>query len=200
MPLEELPVLDDDGKATFPVTLSEIPSTTQLLNANVIVRMREAGGRAVERSLTLPVKSEGSMIGIKPEFSGDLAENSVGRFHIIGVSADGAKQAMSGLTWKLIKVERNYQWYRQGNSWRYEPVVFTRQMETGTVSVDANGPALPAAWHVIMAQSGLLWRMAARNLCRTGNFWNISGTSRRNMRRLSCAILSDMAPMCRSFR
>jgi alpha-2-macroglobulin len=148
MPLEELPVLDDDGKATFPVTLSEIPSTTQLLNANVIVRMREAGGRAVERSLTLPVKSEGSMIGIKPEFSGDLAENSVGRFHIIGVSADGAKQAMSGLTWKLIKVERNYQWYRQGNSWRYEPVVFTRQMETGTVSVDANGGqiSVPVNW------------------------------------------------------
>jgi hypothetical protein len=33
------------------------------------------------------------MIGIKPEFSGDLAENSIGNFHVIGVSdAEGVKE------------------------------------------------------------------------------------------------------------
>ena len=37
--------------------LPTLPSTTQLLNANITVRMQEAGGRAVERSLTLPVKA-----------------------------------------------------------------------------------------------------------------------------------------------
>lgn len=102
----------------------------------------------MERSLTLPVKAQASMIGIKPQFSGDLAQNSVGRFHIVGVSADGTKQAMSGLNWKLIKVERNYQWYRQGNSWRYEPVEYTKQTETGTLSVDANGAeiSVPVTW------------------------------------------------------
>ena len=33
---------------------TQLPSTTQLLNADVTVRMRESGGRAVERSLDLP--------------------------------------------------------------------------------------------------------------------------------------------------
>ncbi len=146
--LDALPVLDENGKATFNVTLADLPSTTQFLSADITVRMREAGGRAVERSLTLPVKSDSAMIGIKPQFSGDLAENSIGRFHVIGLGADGAKKAMSGLTWKLIKVERNYQWYRQGSSWRYEPVVYTKQVETGTISVDANGGeiSVPASW------------------------------------------------------
>lgn len=146
--LDELPALDDDGKATFNVTLADLPATTQFLSADITVRMREAGGRAVERSLTLPVKSDSAMIGIKPQFSGDLAENSIGRFHVIALGADGAKQAMAGLTWKLIKVERNYQWYRQGNSWRYEPVVYTKQVETGTLSVDENGGeiSVPATW------------------------------------------------------
>lgn len=146
--LDALPALDENGKATFDVSLADTPSTTQFLSANITVRMREAGGRAVERSLTLPVKADGAMIGIKPEFSGDLAENSVGRFHVIGLSADGAKQAMTGLNWKLIKVERNYQWYRQGNSWRYEPVVYTKQMQTGTLSVDASGGeiSVPVGW------------------------------------------------------
>ena len=67
-----------------------------MLNANIVVRMQEAGGRAVERSLTLPVRPEGSMIGIKPEFSGDLAENSVGKFHVIALDQNGQKQAMQG--------------------------------------------------------------------------------------------------------
>lgn len=146
--LDALSALDENGKATFDVTLADVPATTQFLSADITVRMREAGGRAVERSLTLPVKSDSAMIGIKPEFSGDLAENSIGRFHVIGLAADGSKQAMSGLTWKLIKVERNYQWYRQGNSWRYEPVVYTKQVQTGTLAVDANGGeiSVPASW------------------------------------------------------
>ncbi|MES5098702.1 alpha-2-macroglobulin family protein [Agrobacterium sp. BA1120] len=146
--LDDLPVLDENGKATFNVALADLPSTTQYLSADITLRMREAGGRAVERSLTLPVKSDSAMIGIKPEFSGDLAENSIGRFHVISLGPDGSKQAMSGLTWKLIKVERNYQWYRQGNSWRYEPVVYTKQVQTGTLAIDANGGeiSVPASW------------------------------------------------------
>ncbi|MBA4777718.1 MAG: alpha-2-macroglobulin family protein [Rhizobiales bacterium] len=146
--LADLPDLDEEGKASFNVDLTDLPSTTQLLSANITVRMQEAGGRAVERSLTLPIKADAPVIGIKPQFSGDLAQNSVGRFHIIGVSADGARQAMNGLTWKLIKVERNYQWYRQGNSWRYEPVEYTKQQEAGTLSVDANGGeiSVPVTW------------------------------------------------------
>ncbi|MDR6100643.1 uncharacterized protein YfaS (alpha-2-macroglobulin family) [Agrobacterium larrymoorei] len=146
--LDNLPVLDENGKASFPVELGDLPSTTQFLSASITVRMREAGGRAVERSLTLPVKSDSNMIGIKPQFSGDLAENSIGRFHVIGVAPNGSRQAMDGLTWKLIKVERNYQWYRQGNSWRYEPVVHTKQVETGTLSVTQDGAdiSVPVTW------------------------------------------------------
>ncbi|ACP22730.1 putative inner membrane lipoprotein (plasmid) [Sinorhizobium fredii NGR234] len=148
LPLEGLEPLDADGKSVFAVDLGEVPATTQLLNATVTVRMREAGGRAVERALTLPVKPEGPMIGIKPEFSGELAENSVGKFHVIGVDADGAKVSMPGLFWKLISVERNYQWYRDGSAWKYEPVISTKQVANGTVDVTENGGqiAVPVGW------------------------------------------------------
>jgi alpha-2-macroglobulin len=146
--LEGLAPLDAGGKAIFDVDLAEVPSTTQLLNAKVTVRMREAGGRAVERSLTLPVTPEGPMIGIKPEFSGDLAENSVGKFHVIAVDADGLKLSMPGLLWKLISVERNYQWYRDGTAWKYEPVISTKQVANGTVDVTEDGAAIsvPVGW------------------------------------------------------
>ncbi len=148
LPLEDLTPLDEEGKSTFDVALAEVPSTTQLINANVTVRMREAGGRAVERSLTLPVKPEGPVIGIKPEFSGDLQENSVGKFRVIAVDPDGGKAAMPGALWKLISVERNYQWYRDGTAWKYEPVVTTKQVANGTLDVTADGGeiSVPVGW------------------------------------------------------
>ncbi len=148
IPLEDLQALDENGKTTFDVTLNEVPSTTQLLNANIVVRMQEAGGRAIERTLTLPVKSQGSKIGIKPEFDGDLAENSVGKFHIIGVDNNGQKQAMNGLSWKLVSVQRNYQWYRDGSSWKYEPIVSTKLISNGTVDATADGSeiSVPVTW------------------------------------------------------
>lgn len=148
VPIEAAEALDENGKATFEVTIADAPSTTQLLNANVVVRLKEAGGRAVERSLTLPVKSESSMIGIKPEFSGDLSENSVGKFNVIGLDANGQKQAMQGLSWKLLSVERNYQWYRDGSSWKYEPILSTKQVANGTVDATTDGGAIsvPVTW------------------------------------------------------
>lgn len=148
IPLENLAALDENGKSSFEVSLTELPSTTQLLNATVTVRMREGGGRAVERSLTLPVKAEGPMIGIKPEFSGALGENSVAKFNVISTDASGQKQAMSGLTWKLVSVERNYQWFREGNSWRYEPIDSTKLVGNGKldVSVDGGEISTPVKW------------------------------------------------------
>jgi uncharacterized protein YfaS (alpha-2-macroglobulin family) len=145
---ENLPQLDDKGHAEFDVALGDAPATTQLLSANVTVRMQEAGGRAVERALTLPLKPQGPMIGIKPEFSGDLAENSIGRFQVIAIDRDGHRQAMSGLKWKLLNVERNYQWYRDGSAWKYEPVTSTKQVANGVSDLSADGQqiSVPVGW------------------------------------------------------
>ncbi|MFC3074788.1 alpha-2-macroglobulin family protein [Shinella pollutisoli] len=146
--LEGLDVLDDEGHASFEVTVTDLPATTQRLEAQVTLRMMEAGGRAVERSLTLPVRATGPMIGVKPEFKGDLRENSLANFHVVAVSPDGAKEAMQGVAWKLLALQRNYQWYRDGSAWRYEPVLSTTQVADGTVDLAADGGriSVPVTW------------------------------------------------------
>lgn len=148
LPLEGLDALDDDGLATIDVSLTDLPSTTRLLNADVVLRLREGGGRAVERKLTLPVTPEGPMIGIKPEFQGDLAENTNAAFNLIALGPDGQRQPLAGASWKLIKLERNYQWYRDGSSWRYEPITTTKLVADGTTDIAADGTALsvPVTW------------------------------------------------------
>ncbi len=148
IPLDALDETDEEGKATFDADVAELPSTTKLINADIVVRMQETGGRAIERNLSLPVKADGARIGIKPEFSGDLPEGAVGNFNVILVNEVGVKQSLKGLPWKLVKVERDYQWYRDGNSWRYEPITRTRQVSNGTVDVTTDGGrvSVPVEW------------------------------------------------------
>ncbi|MCJ8240477.1 alpha-2-macroglobulin family protein [Peteryoungia algae] len=148
LPLEGLGVLDDDGLATIDVSLTDLPSTTRLLNADVALRLREGGGRAVERKLTMPVTPDGPVIGIKAEFEGDLAENSNAAFNLIALGPDGERQALPAARWKLIKLERNYQWYRDGSSWRYEPITTTKLLADGMIDIVAEGTPLsvPVTW------------------------------------------------------
>lgn len=148
--LQDLPVTDEDGKAQFEVTIDQAPSTTRLLVGEVTVRMREGGGRAVERSLDLDIRSEAPAIGIKPEFQGGaIPEGSVASFKVIAVSPEGERQDLTNLDWSLVKVERNYQWYRSNNSWSYEPVTFTTKVADGKVDARAaqeGSLSMPVDW------------------------------------------------------
>ncbi|MBU1316040.1 MAG: alpha-2-macroglobulin family protein [Alphaproteobacteria bacterium] len=148
IPMQDLADLDEDGQAVLEVSVDEVPSTTQLLAADIVVRMREAGGRAVERTLTLPVKAEAARIGIKPQFSGDLPENAMAAFDVIAVDPDGQKTGLTDLSWTLLKVEQDYQWYREGSAWRFEPVSRTSQVADGVLAISAEGATVsaPVTW------------------------------------------------------
>ena len=89
-PIENLPEADAKGVATFPVSLAKPPSSTRPQEAQIFVRMAEAGGRAVERKLVLPVAPAAAMIGVKPLF-GDksVAEGDKAEFDVVFVAPDG---------------------------------------------------------------------------------------------------------------
>ena len=149
-PLTGLPKTDGEGHAEFEAYLGTLPATTRPIVASVTVRMREDGGRAIERSLELPVRAEGPMIGVRPVFvDGGLAEDSVAEFDVIAVDPDGNKIDLSGLNWSLQKIERNYQWYRNDGRWRYEAVTIPRLAGDGTINVASDGTAkisVPVKW------------------------------------------------------
>ena len=54
-PLEALPVTDNEGKADISVQLPALTRTNRPLEADVILKLRESGGRTIERTITLPV-------------------------------------------------------------------------------------------------------------------------------------------------
>jgi uncharacterized protein YfaS (alpha-2-macroglobulin family) len=141
-PLDDLPQTDANGKASFKVGLDKMPATTRALQAQIIVRMAEPGGRAVERKLDLPVTPNAPMIGVKPLFSGrSLGEGDNAKFDVIVAAPDGAMLPRGGLRYDLFQIESRYQWYKQDGIWQFEPVKSTRRVADGQFDIVADKPA-----------------------------------------------------------
>jgi uncharacterized protein YfaS (alpha-2-macroglobulin family) len=141
-PIENLPEADANGVAAFPVSLAKPPSSTRPQEAQIFIRMAEAGGRAVERKLVLSVAPSAAMIGVKPLF-GDksVAEGDKAAFDVVFVSPEGKALARDSLRYELLKIESRYQWYRQSSSWEYEPVKSTKRVADGDLTIAADNPS-----------------------------------------------------------
>src|SRR4030088_3259483 len=141
-PIENLPEADANGVATFPVSLPKPPSSTRPQEAQIFIRMAEAGGRAVERKLVLPVAPQAAMIGVKTMFRDkSVAEGDKAGFDVVFVAPDGKPLSRDGLRYELLKIESRYQWYRQSSSWEYEPVKSTSRVADADLNVGADKPS-----------------------------------------------------------
>lgn len=130
--LNGLSDLDAKGRAVISIDKDLLPDGPGLFDGKVSVSMRENGGRAVERALTLPVAAKNNLIGIKALFDdGSVAEGSQAGFEVIAVAPSGARISLTGLNWSLVKLERRYQWYSSGGGWNYEPVISTKKVAGG---------------------------------------------------------------------
>jgi len=140
-PLEQLPATGTDGKADVTVDLPGFAKTSLALEAHVIVRLRESGGRTIERTVTLPVDPRSARIGIKPLFKGEVGEGEPAQFEAILVGPDGKAAPAKGLKWQLMRLDRRWQWYSRDGSWAYEAVTNTRRIAGGTVDAASGAPA-----------------------------------------------------------
>ena len=148
--LGALDPLDEKGKAVISVDSAILPEKPGLFKARINVQMSESGGRAVERSISLPVAPAGNLIGIKPAFEdGSVSEGATAGFEVIAIDANTRRISMPGLKWSLVKLERHYQWYSSDGGWNYEPVMSTKKIAAGTIDAtsDAVGKiSSPVDW------------------------------------------------------
>ncbi len=137
---------DEEGRATLQVDLPQLPATTRPLQAQIIVRIADTNGRAVERRLTLPVTPEVPMIGIRPQFTEDeVEEGAMANLDVIVVDPAGERIAAPGLGWRLERIVSDYQWYRTDEGWRYEVVTSGERIATGEIDASADSPVTISA-------------------------------------------------------
>jgi uncharacterized protein YfaS (alpha-2-macroglobulin family) len=142
---EESATTDAAGKVTVSNPVAQ-PETNRPLEAEFTIRVGEPGGRAIARSLTLPIVPKGAAIGVKPLFKeGEIGNGQTATFEVIMANGDGRRLARPGVKWTLSKVTRNYQWFFQDGRWNYEGVKQTRRIADGEIAVSATAAAQIAA-------------------------------------------------------
>jgi len=135
------PATDAQGQAKVDIVLDGLPDTTVPLEAELRTAVFDSSGRTANETMTLPVRQDHLWIGVKPLFSGSLAEGSDARFEVIGVDPDGRPAAIKGLRWDLVEEIHDYQWYSTDGHWDYKVVTRDRKVADGTVDVAPNAPA-----------------------------------------------------------
>ncbi|MDJ1159096.1 alpha-2-macroglobulin [Chelatococcus sp. SYSU_G07232] len=140
--IEESATTDAAGRAMVQAPVPEV-SAPRPVEAKVVLRVGEPGGRAVERTLTLPILPKGIVLGVRKLF-GELSEGATATFDVVVAAADGRRLARP-VQWNLYRVERRYQWFSQDGRWSYEPVKATRRVADGRLDVAADAPARIAA-------------------------------------------------------
>lgn len=143
----DLAQTDDKGHADITMPLPQLPTTSRPLKANFTIRMKEAGGRGVVRTASLPVASAGNMLGLKQEGEAGEGQNAI--FSAIAIDPQGNPIAAKGASWVLKRLTTTYQWYKTDNRWSYEAVTTARKVTGGTVDIAADKPvqiSAPVQW------------------------------------------------------
>lgn len=120
---------DPDGKAQLTLPLPEMDPKGRPMQARATLRLAEASGRPVERSITRPVAPPTPMIGIKPAAE-EFPEGATASFKVIAVGPDLKAQEMP-VTWQVNRVRTRYQWYQNYGSWYWEPVTTRETVARG---------------------------------------------------------------------
>lgn len=125
---------DARGQATVALELPEPGVTGKPLEATITARLADGSARPVERQLTVPVRPDTPVIGIKPLFDDVVGEGGEAGFEVVGLTPDLTPMPMN-VRWTLNRVETRYQWYQLYGNWNWEPTTRRTRVATGTVDL-----------------------------------------------------------------
>ena len=141
-PLEELPKTDAQGRAELLIALPAVPRTARPLEADVLIKLRESGGRTIERRIVLPVSLGEARVGVRSLFT----DNTVGigesaTFDVITLGPDGKQADAKQFRWELSRLDTRWQWYHRDGQWNYETLSTARRITQGTADASDGKPA-----------------------------------------------------------
>lgn len=138
---DSLPQTDINGHADLSIALPQLPVTTRPLKADVAVRMREPGGRAVERTASLPITARQPLLGLRPLFEGgSVAEGQPARFNVIALNPAGELITAPSAAWTLKRLTRDWQWFNTNGTWQWEAVTRSAKVANGTLELGGGKP------------------------------------------------------------
>lgn len=117
----EMPAASTDGGGEAIIQLRPGTRGNQSsfpLRLNTVVDVEEPGGRAVSESVRVPYRPRDLYLGIKPGSDGRVGEGQPATFEVAAVSEEG-NLIESRIEWKMLSINYHYDWYRDGDRWRW---------------------------------------------------------------------------------
>lgn len=141
---ERLPATrtDAQGRASVPLALPRLPDVASPLAATVSLGLLDAGGRAVEESLKLPIRPRAAELGLKPRFSGGSVEaGGLARIDLVALGPDGEPLAGRAVQAEWVEVRTDWVPYWSGGT-RWRRIETEIPLDTRSLVTDDDGRAL----------------------------------------------------------
>jgi hypothetical protein len=93
--------------------------------------------------VVLPVKPSDTVVGIRPRTGrGNFPENSIAKFDIIALDADGQRRGMDNLTYQIFEEGRSFEWFQSEGHWDYKPQQQRRRIGGSSLAIADNTPGI----------------------------------------------------------
>ena len=134
-------ITDADGKLSLALDFkNNSVKAGYPLRVQIRGGVAEPGGRYVRDSVRMPVRTEDSYIGIKPDFLyGYASSKKPVSLDIVKLSYTG--ETLSGdVSWRLVEEDYDWYWYRERSKWRYRRDVRDVDVVKGDLNITAGEP------------------------------------------------------------
>jgi uncharacterized protein YfaS (alpha-2-macroglobulin family) len=132
---------DAKGHLDISVPLPALPATSVPLKAVLTAGLFEPSGRFVSSVITIPIRSQTRLLGIKPLFAdGQVQDGEPPRFDLAAFDDAGKPVALAGLHWTLVQEQPVFDWFQDnGRDWTWHFHTEDQQLASGDVNLPAGG-------------------------------------------------------------
>jgi uncharacterized protein YfaS (alpha-2-macroglobulin family) len=153
---------DEQGQVVLPLELAEFNqtlTTLQPLKAVLRAEVTDIDGRNVAAVTELPVRHLQQYIGVKPGFSDrQVQADSSAAFTVVALDRQGQLLPDSRVSYRLIREEIDYQWFRQDDNWGYERIIRDLEVKRGSLS-----GSMPAALSLAVSRGSYRLELYGRD-------------------------------------
>ena len=126
-------VLPENGIWNYEFFTDYITEKNALYEVSIRGTVFDVGGRANSKTITVPLDTSPSYIGILPNFEGFIQEGRIPSFNVINVNRAGDNVTLEGAIYKVNKIYYDYNWYYE-DGWRWRRIrVDDDTIETGSI-------------------------------------------------------------------
>jgi uncharacterized protein YfaS (alpha-2-macroglobulin family) len=131
---------DARGDAAVHLSLTHAGDDAVLPAAVLTLTPDPATGAVGPALLQLPSRPRDYAVGVKPRaVNGVFSENSLARFEIIALNAEGKPRGVDDLTYQIYAEGRSFEWHQSDGRWDYKPSQQQRRIGGGPLAIGADG-------------------------------------------------------------